>query len=418
MKVIIVGGGIGGLAAAIGLRRAGHHVTIFERSSFLHEIGAAINICPNAYRVLSHWGFNVDLARTVTARQSMVAHGSSLKPVTQVDCSKCGEAYGAPWLLVHRVDLHSELRRLATSEEGPGLPVEIVLNSKVVGYDPLEGSVTLADGSVCGADLVVAADGVHTSAMHHVNGHATRPVSTGSAVFRFLLSKEDLPNDPTLEAHFGDGVMRVMAAEGVRRLVWYPCANNTVLNFVGIHPNDHMSDHEQESWDRSATVNDVLAQYHDFHPSILKIIRKATNIKRWPLLYREPVPSWSRDRLVLIGDAAHPMLPHQGQGGGQAIEDAGALSVIFTRLPAKPTADDIRDRLAVFERVRIKRASVMQIFSNAGQDQAWKIREDAQQYMPEGVDVPSSPLEFMEYNFSYDVLKDSREQLAAFLEKS
>ena len=197
---------------------------IFKRSSFLHEIGAAINICPNAARVLSHWGFNVELARVVTARQSIVAAGSSLKPLAEVDCSKCDEVYGAPWLLAHRVDLHSELQRLATAQEGPGIPADIVLNSKVVGYDASEGYVTLANGSVHGADLIVAADGVHTSAIHHVNGRATRPVATGSAVFRFLLSTEELPDDPSLEPHFGDGLMRIMAAEGVRRLVWYPCA--------------------------------------------------------------------------------------------------------------------------------------------------------------------------------------------------
>ena len=108
----------------------------------------------------------------------------------------------------------------------------------------------------------------------------------------------------------------------------------------------------------------------------------------------------------------------QGQGGAQAIEDAGALSEIFTQLPANPTADEIRDRLAVFEKVRIKRASVIQVTSNVGQDQAWKIRESAQQYMPDGVDVPTTPSEFMEHNFRYDVLKDSRQQLEAFLGKS
>ncbi|GAB1201957.1 hypothetical protein APSETT445_000555 [Aspergillus pseudonomiae] len=304
---------------------------IFERSSFLHEIGAAINICPNAARVLSHWGFNVELARMVAARQSIVALGSSLKPLAEVDCSKCDEIYGAPWFLAHRVDLHSELRRLATAQEGPGSPADIVLNAKVVGYDASGGYVTLADGSVHGADLIVAADGIHTSAIHHVHGRATPPVSTGSAVFRFLLSTEDLPDDPSLEPHFGDGLMRVMAAEGVRRLVWYP---------------------------------------------------------------------------------------YQGQGGAQAIEDAGALSEIFTRLPANPTADEIRDRLAVFERVRIKRASAIQVCSNVGQDEAWKIREQAQKYMPEGVNVPTSPSEFMEHNFRYDVLKDSRQHLEDFLEKN
>ncbi|EAW12315.1 putative salicylate hydroxylase [Aspergillus clavatus NRRL 1] len=416
MIVIIVGGGIAGLAASIGLRRAGHQVKVFEKSSFLREVGAAIHICPNASRILLSWGLDADRARMVTAKRLLVAQGPSLTPLVEMDCASVPQRYAAPWFLAHRVDLHSELRRLASAEDGLGDPVEIVLSAEVVGYDAQGAGVVFANGSTEHAELVIAADGVHTTAIREVIGHAPPAVSTGAAAFRFLIPTEELRRDPEIAPLLEDGLMRVMVVEGVRRFIWYPCANNTLENFVGIHPDESTNGHEKEDWDRAADVDDVLAQYHDFHPSILAIIRKATSIKRWPLLYRDPIPTWSRGRLLLIGDAAHPMLPHQGQGGAQAIEDAGALSEIFTALPDVSGGDEIRRRLEVFEKVRVNRASRMQVFSNAGQDEAWKIREAARQYMPEGMEVPTSSPEFMEHNFGYDVVGESRRELGVYLD--
>ncbi|KAL3476691.1 hypothetical protein BJX99DRAFT_227539 [Aspergillus californicus] len=424
MKVIIVGAGIAGLAAGIGLRRAGHDVKIFERSSLLREVGAAINICPNASQVLLQWGFDTDRARFVTARRHIRALGTTLETQTMVEYPDFTRIYGGPWYLSHRVDLHSELRRLATDPSGPGQPVELVLRAEVVDYDAEDGSITLANRSTERADLVVAADGVHTSAVRHVIGHATPVVSTGWSVFRFLLSTDELCRDPDIAplvergvTRLEDGLQKIFSVESdMRRLVWYPCANNTVQNIVVVYPNQETDDHEREDWDRSADVDDVLSQLHDFHPDIVKLVGKATDITRWPLLYRDPISTLIKGRMVLIGDAGHPMLPHQGQGGAQSIEDAAALSEVFTGLAVNPSKDEIQNRLAIFDKIRLRRVSAFQILSNAAQDQSWRVLERAQEYMPEGVSVPTTQSEFWAHNFGYDVVEDSRRQMKMYFE--
>ncbi|KAL4738355.1 hypothetical protein BDV11DRAFT_216017 [Aspergillus similis] len=379
MKVIIVGAGIGGLAAGIGLRRKGHDVQIFERSSLLREVGAAINVCPNASQVLAQWGFDFERSRMVTARSHLRASGITLQTDFTATYPDFTPLYGGPWLMAHRVDLHSELRRVALDPDGLGKPVELVLRADVVDYNAEEGSITLGDGSTHYADLLVAADGVHSSAIRHVVGHPTPAVATGWAVFRWLIPTEELEGDPEI-APLLKGPLSV-----------------------------------RDDWDRSADAEDVVAQYQDFHPDVMKIIRKATNIKRWPLLYRDPVSALGKGRLVLIGDAAHPMLPHQGQGGAQAIEDGAALGEIFAGIQEVPTKDEINDRLKVFEKVRLRRVSAMQVLSDAGQDRVFEVRERAQQYMPEGVKVPSSQQEFWDHNFGYDILADSRRHLQDYL---
>ncbi|KAL2859183.1 FAD/NAD(P)-binding domain-containing protein [Aspergillus pseudodeflectus] len=424
MKVIIVGAGIAGLAAGIGLRRGGHQVTIYERSSLAREIGAALNICPNASRVLLEWKFQVERARLVTARRHILARGDTLETLRDMAYPDFREHSGGPWYLAHRVDLHNELQRLARDPEGQGRPVDIRLRSEVVGYDADKGSITLADGSVQYGDLVIGADGVHSTAIRAVHGHSTHVEPTGWSVFRFLIPTEDLRNDPDIAPTLDkgattvtDGMLTIFTApEGQRRLVRYPCADNMIQNFVAMYNDPQIDDHEREDWDRSATIDDILSYYHDFHPDLLNVIRKATDIKRWPLLYRDPLPTISKGRLVLIGDAAHPMLPHQGQGGAMSIEDGGALGEVFAGLLEGTPGDEIHRRIALFEKIRHKRASGIQVMSNAGQDQMWRVRDRMRPFMPEGVEPPNTIPEIWEHNFRYDVLADSRRQLKEYLE--
>lgn len=155
----------------------------------------------------------------VTAREQKVMLGSTLETVVKVDCSKFQNTYDGPFFFAHRVDLHNELRRLAENSENP---VEIVLKSEVKSYDP-DGSVTLVDGSVYTADLIVAADGVHSIAAKVI--YDVPPAApTGQAAFRFLIPTEKIASNLATAPLLENGVMKILTGPDGRRLVWYPCA--------------------------------------------------------------------------------------------------------------------------------------------------------------------------------------------------
>lgn len=176
-------------------------------------------MCPNASRILLNWGFDPHKSRLVTAQEQKVMVGKTLKTVVKLDCSQFSEIYGSAFFFAHRVDLHSELLRLATQSENP---VEVVLDSEVKSYDP-NGSVTLMDGSIHAADLIVAADGVHSIAAKIIDD-GSPAIPTGQSAFRFLIPTEVIRENPSAASLLEDGVMKILTGTDERRLVWYPCA--------------------------------------------------------------------------------------------------------------------------------------------------------------------------------------------------
>ncbi|KAL8723399.1 MAG: hypothetical protein Q9225_000315 [Loekoesia sp. 1 TL-2023] len=258
--------------------------------------------------------------------------------------------------------------------------------------DPDSATITLADTTTHQGDLIIAADGVHSSAVSRVIGHDTKALPTGFSAFRFLIPTEVILADAQTRRFLEeqDGKFRIFVGEGGRRLVWYPCRAGTIQNFVAIHP-DNERFASIEEWNISAKTSDVLDEFQSFHPDLVATIAKATDVKLWKLLYRQPIPNWHRGRLLLIGDAAHPMLPHQGQAGAQSIEDGAAIGILLQRLQSDSPklTDEIEQRLEAFETVRRKRASLIQIFSNAGQDEAEKIKDEAARLLGDGLKVPS-----------------------------
>ena len=223
LDILIAGGGICGLSCAIALRRSGHTVRILERSQFSEEVGAAITVPPNASRVLRSWDLDFAKARMVKFQGVEYVTDQGEK-TSYVDFSGYGETYGAPYLLSHRVDLHEALRDMATSTNGLGTPAKIINGAHITSYDAEAGSVKLFDGSTLSADLIVAANGVHSNASQFIGTHR-RAIPSDTTVIRFLIPTSTLKADPaTADLIPHDGLASVYTAKSKTRwLLRYPC---------------------------------------------------------------------------------------------------------------------------------------------------------------------------------------------------
>ncbi|KIH91219.1 hypothetical protein SPBR_01965 [Sporothrix brasiliensis 5110] len=229
LHVAIVGGGISGLSAAVSLRRAGHNVQVYERSAHNNEVGAAIHVPPNAARALLAWGLDPVHAKFVTTKSSYRANEKTLvrfhtgREVEEQIPIRCG----APWFLTHRVDLHEELKRLATEPESPhapGRPAQVALRTKVVEYNTADTSITLDNGDVVQADVVIAADGIYSIAVEAILGEPRPLGAPQNACFRFLIPADAINADPKTKFYTedDDGRMKFFVGDD-KRIVSYPC---------------------------------------------------------------------------------------------------------------------------------------------------------------------------------------------------
>ncbi|KAK4649146.1 uncharacterized protein QC761_116440 [Podospora bellae-mahoneyi] len=424
LHIIIVGAGIAGLSAAVSLRRTGHRVEIYERTSANNEVGAAITVPPNASRFLLEWGLDPVAERFVKADEMAFLDPLTLNTLFAVPQEQNRARYGYDLWLSHRVDLHAWLRRKATAVEGPGTPVVLHLQRAVVRYDPATPSITLADGGVLSADLVVGADGVHSLATEVVLGSKIEPSPSAyyNTCFRFLIPAASLAEDPETrwwheDEHSRKVSMRIITHNATsRRIVSYPCRDREIHNFVGLYHDPAMATATREDYLAKVDKNSVLETFgaEVFSPKLRAVIGKATEVKRWPLLNRRPIPSWHRERLVLVGDAAHPMLPHQGQGGAQGLEDGCVLGIV---LYGASNLADIERRLEIYEKVRRNRASAIQILSSVGMDQGHLVLEDLKPYFPEG-QVPKTPPEMVAFASGYNAVAASVKAMKEELDPS
>ena len=342
MRVLLVGAGIGGLSAALCARRLGLDVAVYEQAGELHEVGAGIQLAPNATRILHRLGLGGTLA-TVAVRPAATElrrWEDGRRLWTQPLGDAIEARFGAPYYHLYRPDLLSVLAAALP-------PACLHLGRRVVAVEDTMGgaAVRFEDGSTAEGDVVVGADGIHSVVRAGAIG-ADAPRFSGSIAYRGLVPAERL-------AALGLPLVSNAWLGPERHFVHYFVAAARLLNWVAIVPGRGW---QVESWSATGEIADALADFEGWHPQVRAIIGAADRTHRWALYDREPLPRWSTGHATLLGDAAHAMLPFLAQGACQAIEDA----VVLARCLADFAAAAVPHALARYEAIRKPRASRVQ----------------------------------------------------------
>jgi salicylate hydroxylase len=338
LHVAIVGGGIGGLFAAKALLAHGLDVAVYEQAPALGEVGAGVFLTPNSMRHLRRLGLEAAV-ETVGARVGFESQyfrhdGAPIAPVQVTDSSGWNATFG-----MHRADLVTLLAE--------ALPAGVVhTGHRCVGFAQTASAASLsfANGATAQADIVIGADGIHSELRPYVFP-PSQPVFSGSVAYRGLVAHDRLPDWPTER-------WQMWLGPGKHFLV-FPVRGGSLLNYVGFTKADEVM---KESWTAPGDPAALRREFAGWDPRIGELLRHVEITFRWALYDREPLPTWTKGRLSLLGDAAHPMLPHLGQGANQSIEDGIALATILARAD-RMTAPNA---LTAYEKLRRARVADVQ----------------------------------------------------------
>ena len=351
-KIIIAGAGLGGLAAASCLLKAGYEVELYEQAPALGEVGAGIQISANAFHVMRHLGLEDELLKVGVRPGAYVFRlhdtGEELQRFALSEDHE--RKHGAPYIQLHRADLHDLL--VAKARE---LKADVVrLNHKAVGFTDRDGSIELrfAHGASARGDLLIGADGLKSAIRAQLFGNV-QPTYTGDGVWRITAPTERVPPASRL-----DQVMSVFMGPGGHAVCYY-LRSGALLNFGGTVE----APVSEESWTLKFPWENLKADFAGWHPAIQAIIDAADHNEcyRWSLHNRPPIRTWSKGCVTILGDAAHPTLPYLAQGAAMAIEDGAVLTRALEQEHSIPEALDL------YQRNRVDRTARVVEQSNANQ---------------------------------------------------
>jgi salicylate hydroxylase len=341
LKVLIVGGGIGGITAMLALRQRGIEAQLFEQAAAFGQVGAGLQVSSNAACILIRLGLGEALKRVATYPDGRDYRGwDTGERLYYTPLGQKAEAhFGSPYYAAHRAELLDVLLS-GLGKQG------VQLGSRIerIEQDQNSVSLTLAGGSTVQGDILIGADGIHSMVRTQLFGKEL-PRYTGNVAWRGLVPAERV-------AHLDLGSVVGVWMGPNRSIVQYYVSAGKTFNWIGI---SRSSQPAQESWLAEGKTEDILAEYDGWHSTIRTIIAETPKVLRQALYDREPLPDWRVGRVVLMGDAAHPMMPFYAQGGAQSIEDAYVLAGCIAEGQDRPL-----EALARFVRMRQPRTAWMQ----------------------------------------------------------
>ncbi|KQT10174.1 3-hydroxybenzoate 6-monooxygenase [Ramlibacter sp. Leaf400] len=343
-SVLVAGGGIGGLAAAYVLARQGLPVTVLEQSSAFGEIGAGIQLGPNIFRMFEYLGLTGAVNDVAYFPPGLgmndVRTGEKVVRVPLGDTARA--AYGFPYGVIYRADLHQVF--LDAVKALPAVTLRTGAKVEAFEQDGAGVRVTLAGGEVVEGAALIGADGLWSRVREAIVGDG-KPRVSGHIAYRAVLRREDVP------AHLWSDDVLLWGGEKTH-LVHYPLRRGELFNLVAVfHSNKY-----DEGWNTFGDTAELTERFAQAVPQVRELLGKIETWKMWVLCDREPVRDWSRGRVTLLGDAAHPMLQYLAQGAGQAIEDAVVLGEAL-----RHTGGDFERSFQLYQQERYLRTGRVQL---------------------------------------------------------
>lgn len=407
-NIIIVGGGLAGLSAAIGLCQGGHDVTVLEGARKISEVGSGIQIPPNSVRVFDRYGIADRIEKVASKPQHIrLVRYQNGDVLNATDLTGLSNTYGYPYWLIHRADYQDVLLQSAI-EAG----AKIRTSCRVQRVDDEEVAVYLTTGEVLKADLIIGADGIRSCVRETavIPEEVVAPLKSGFCAYRAMVPAELMHADPKV-SHLMSDVAATCWMGYRRHIMAYPIRDDSIYNVFMAHPGDA----QVGKWSEEGNVEEMRKTYSHFDPTIRQVLDKVDGCLNWVLADLPMLSRWvstKSKRVVIIGDAAHAMFPYLAQGAAQGIEDGACIANEISKCK---TREDIGQAMLNYERRRKRRCEKIQSGARLN-NHIWHLpdgpdqeeRDQSMKNIKFGVSNPNqwSDSEFQKWLFNWDAFTD------------